>query len=287
MTQLTTLGRGFTLVLCAFFAGQTAPGAEPPKPAPSKMRKPTIGRAPATPVGPDLAIASLGADIRTCQIQVTWINKGSTPIDVSVTQRVEIHGQPLQQVVSTPHVVLQPGASFTYDAGPELVIHGAQEALAWIDVTNVLGEPQARRANNAATRTLTCGRAQPDLYPSNMLFDVKSTTTDSQGRTCKVLRAKPVILNIGTAPITTPFKIKVEADSGAGGSWVSYYEPTIDAMAVGQSLTLSGFEVDTCVWFVHDPQMPANERRRFRLTVDSLSQIHESKEDNNQNVLYY
>ncbi len=288
MRRGTIVGLGIGFGLCIAAASAAAAGGAPPRPTPATTQK--MPRRP--PAGvvlyTDLAIDRIGVKIPGCRIEVTWTNKGTRKIDAVVTQRVEILAPPEpQQVVTTQHVVLEPGASFVHLADPSLVVHGAQQVLAWIDVSNVLGESQARRANNSATRTVTCGRAQPDLYPSKIDFQVLSTTQDTAGHTCKVLRGRPVILNLGTAPVSTPFTVRVETDNGLNRTWVGIYQKTVSALAVGGSLTLDPFETDTCLWFAKNPQMPANSPRRFRFTVDTGNQVHESLEDNNQEIFSY
>ncbi len=287
MRQLLIVGLGIGLVSGALAGTAASASGEPPKPAPSTTQK--IQRRPPMAVRyTDLAITNIGTQIVGCRIKVTWTNKGTTKIDANVTQRVEIVNVPdPQQVVTTEHVVLEPGASFVHLADPSLVVHGATQVLAWIDVSNVLGESQARRANNSATRTLTCGRPQPDLVPSTVRFELKTTTQDADGHTCKIVRLKPVILNIGTVPASTPFTIVVEADSGIGRSWSKVYQQTVSSMTAGQTLTLGGTDYDTCLWFVNNPQMPPNDVRRFRLTVDTTNQVRESDESNNQTTSIY
>ena len=287
MRKLLIVGLGIALGSGALAGTATSANGEPPKPAPSTTQK--IQRRPPTAVRyTDLAITNIGTQIIGCRIQVTWTNKGTTKIDANVTQRVEIVNVPdPQQVVTTEHVVLEPGASFVHLADPSLVVHGATQVLAWIDVSNVLGESQARRANNSATRTLTCGRSQPDLVASTVKFELKTTTQDAAGHTCKILRLKPVVLNIGTAPTNTPFTVVVEADSGPGRSWSRVYQQTVSSMTVGQTLTLGGTDYDTCLWFVNNPQMTPNDGRRFRLTVDTTNQVRESDETNNETVSPY
>lgn len=263
--------------------------AGPPKPtaaAHPPLPRPT---AQTVPIYTDLAMSRIWTDTQTCRLWVTWENKGTRSIDATLKERVEVYSQPKRTDEGMNHVVLAPGQSFSHGVGadPGVVISGATEVLAQIDVDNVLGESVARRENNAIYRTVTCGRTRPDLYPSTLEFTVKTTTTDAQGHTCKILRVKPVILNIGTAPVRTPFQVKVEADSGAGRSWVAYHTATVNSMSVGQRLVLNGFEIDTCFWFLHNPTMPANSMLRFRLTVDATNTVPESQEDNNQGTVPY
>lgn len=263
--------------------------AGPPKPTAAVQAPLPRPSAQAVPIYTDLAMARIYTDTQTCRLWVTWENKGTRSIDATLKERVSVHTQPYRTDEGMNHVVLAPGQSFSHavGAGPGFVISGATEVLAHIDVDNVLGESVTRRENNAIYRTVTCGRAQPDLYPSTVEFTVKTSTTDAQGHACKLLQAKPVILNIGTAPVRTSFQVKVETDSGAGRAWVSRHTTTVSSMTVGQRRVLDGFQIDTCLWFVHNPNMQPNSPRRFRLTVDSGGAVRESQEDNNEGTVIY
>lgn len=267
----------------------TTTPAAPPRPTVATQKPPLVATPHTVPLYTDLALSNVWTDPQTCRLWVSWENKGTRSIDATLKERIEVYSQPERTDEGMNHVVLAPGQSFSHGVGadPGVVISGATEVRAQIDVDNVLGETGARRGNNSIYRTVTCGRSMPDLYPSTIQFTVKMTATDAQGHTCKVLRVKPVILNIGSAPARGPFEVKVEADSGAGRSWVTYHTATVDSMAVGQRRVLDGFEIDTCFWFIHNPTMLPNDVRRFRLTVDTTNAVHESQEDNNQGVIAY
>jgi hypothetical protein len=290
MDRLLTNVLGFGLTVGMVLAPAVPASSASQKAAPSTGQK-MQQRPPsaAVPMTTDIAITGLTADAGTCRIWVTWTNKGTTKINAVLKERVEIHAQPSQKVESMNQVVLEAGASFSHGVGanPGLTISGVQEVLAWIDVDSVLRESD--EANNSVTRTLTCGqgRAQPDLIPSTITFVVKSTTIDTQGHTCKVLKLKPVIKNIGTAGASKTFTVKLEADTGLGQSSVAYHDYLVPGLAEGATLALADFEVDTCLWFVKNPQLPANSVRRFRLTVDSRKDVTESREDNNDTIAIY
>jgi len=276
-------------LIVALVGAVAAAAGEPPKPAPSTTRKLPRYKAPATALVKDLAMSAVFVDGQTCRLWVTWKNEGTVKIDASLMERVEVYTQPKRTNEGMNHVVLEPGQTFSHavGSGAGVVISGPTEVLAQIDVGNALNESQARRANNAIYRTVTCGQVQPDLYPSQITYELEQTSTDAQGHTCKIVHLRPVILNIGTAAVTVPFKVKVEGDKGPGRAWEKVYEASVPGIGVGETLTLSGTDTDTCFWFLDNPQMQPNDVRRFRLTVDSAGNVPESQEGNNQAVSIY
>jgi len=285
MKRFTVVGLALGLICTA---ATTTAGTEPPKPAPSN-RQVLKQRPPVALLFKDIAMDEIRVDAQTCRLWVTWKNVGTAKIDAQLKERVEVYSQPNQMVEHMNHVVLDPGKTFSHAVGGSagIVIQGPTEVRAQIDVGNVLNESQVRRGNNSIYRTVNCGQVQPDLYPSTLEYVLQSTSTDTQGHTCKIVRVKPVVLNIGTAAVAVPFKVKMEADKGVNRSWEKFYETPVPGIGVGETLTLNGTDIDTCFWFIANPQMPPNDVRRFRLTVDSANDVPESQEGNNQGVKIY
>jgi len=285
MKRFAVVGLGLGLICTA---ATTTAGTEPPKRAPSN-RQVLKQRPPVALLVKDIAMHEIRVDAQTCKLWVTWKNVGTAKIDANLKERVEVYSQPNQMVEHTNHVVLEPGKTFTHAVGGSagIVIQGPTEVRAQIDVGNVLNESVARRGNNSIYRTVTCGQVQPDLYPSKLEYVLQSTSTNAQGHTCKIVRVKPVVLNIGTAAVVVPFKVKIEADKGPNRAWEKFYEDSVAALGAGQKTTMSGTDIDTCFWFIDNPQMPPNDTLRFRFTVDSSDNVPESQEGNNQTVTIY
>jgi hypothetical protein len=271
------------VVLMLIACGLTFGDNKPNVPAAAKTRSQSVP-ANMKPLFVDIAIDDIFTD-NGCHLWVRWINKGTVKIDKVLRETVYAYGTSIQSD-SANHVVLEPGAVFAHavGSGEGVTVPAAVTVVATIDANGVLNEANSRKGNNSMAKTVTCGKARPDLMPTYIDCHALQSYTDAQGHGCKVFEVSVTIKNFGNKDVTTPFKVYLERDSGANLSYVPFRTFDVPGLAAGASLVLEPKpQSDTCFWYLHNPNLP-HVSPRIRVTVDSGGAVSESLEDNNQTV---
>jgi hypothetical protein len=269
----------FMLVICGLAFGDKKPNVSTTPSAQQQNAQPSM-----KPLIVDIAIDDIFTD-NGCHLWVRWINKGTVKIDKVLRETVYAYGTSIQSD-SASHVVLEPGAVFAHavGSGAGYTVPAAITVVATIDANGVLNEASSRKGNNSMAKTVTCGKARPDLMPTYIDCHALQGYTDAQGHNCKVFEVSVTIKNFGNRDVSTPFKVYLERDSGANLSYVPFKTFDVPGLAAGASLVLEPKpQSDTCFWYLYNPNLP-QVSPRIRVTVDSGGAVSESLEDNNQTV---
>ncbi len=117
---------------------------------------------------------------------------------------------------------------------------------------------------------------RPDLVVEDITFQIVKRTKDAMGKPCMVFNVRPVIANLGSAA-SHSFRVTVQWNKGPGGAFQQacpLCQWMVDDLVPGQKKTLDARQFNNC----------GVTNLKFRIFVDTDSQVPESNELNNARV---